>query len=210
MLPLLVFGFLEGLLGLIEERADVGGEARDSVRAASEEKRDEEEPGEESEVLGGAPEMVIEEVGAVEDGVVEDEGLGEEGGVGGSLVLRVVEVGDAGGDLADLPAAEAGVEEAVAVLLLHAPQLGVDAEGLAVLLGLVAAEEGQVPHAGEATVRLVQQRPELLRRPASAAALGLALLRRGRHACFRLIRFVPLPSPRLRPLSHVQLCSWED
>lgn len=187
---------LEGLLGFVEERPDLAGEAGYSLRAAAEDKRDEEEPGEEAQVLGGGPEVVVEEVGAVEDGVVEDEGLGEEGGVGGALVLGVVEVGDAGGDLADLPAAEAGVEEAVAVLLLHAPQLGVDAEGLAVLRGLLAAEEGQVPHPGEPPVRLVQQRPELLRRADAAAAaldLALALLRRRRHG--RSAGCVSFPSP---------------
>lgn len=146
-------------------------------------------------MLGGGKEMVGgvgEEVAAVEDGVVEDEGLGEEGGVRGALVLGVVEVSDAGGDLTDLPSAEPGVEEAVTVLLLHAPQLGVDAEGLAVFIGLPAAEEGEVAHAGEAPVCLVQQRPELLGRPATAAAaatclgLGLGLgsynlVRRRRH-----------------------------
>lgn len=53
MLPLLIFGFLECLLGFVEECADVGGEARDGVCAPGEEKGDKEEPGEEAEVLGG-------------------------------------------------------------------------------------------------------------------------------------------------------------
>lgn len=66
----------------------------------------------------------VEEVGPVEDSVVEDERLGEEHGVDGLLVLGVLEMGDAGGDLANLPAAEACVEEVVAVLLLHPPGLG--------------------------------------------------------------------------------------
>jgi hypothetical protein len=54
---------------------------------------------------------------------VGDECLGEKHGVGDALVLGVVEVGDAGDDLADLPAAEARVEKAVTVLLLHPPEL---------------------------------------------------------------------------------------
>lgn len=160
--------------------------------APGEEESDKEEPGEEAEVLGRGEVVVgVEEVCAVEDGVVEDERLGEERGVGGPLVLGVVEVGDAGGDLADLPAAEAGVEEAVAVLLLHPPEMGVGAEGLGERVGLLAAEEGEVAHPGEAAVRLVQQRPELLGRPPAAAGAALGalalLLRRRRHGD-------PLPS----------------
>ena len=160
--------------------------------APGEEESDKEEPGEEAEVLGRGEVVIgVEEVCAVEDGVVENERLGEERGVGGPLVLGVVEVGDAGGDLADLPAAEAGVEEAVAVLLLHPPELGVGAEGLGERLGLLAAEEGEVAHPGEAAVRLIQQRPELLGRPPAAAGAALGalalLLRRRRHGD-------PLPS----------------
>lgn len=168
--------------------------------APGEEEGDKEEPGEEAEVLGRGEVVVgVEEVGPVEDGVVEDERLGEERGVGGPLVLGVVEVGDAGGDLADLPAAEARVEEAVAVLLLHPPELGVGAEGLGERVGLLAADEGEVAHAGEAAVGLVQQRPELLGRPPAAAAGGAALallLRRSRH-CDPLPSF-PLVSPSSR------------
>ena len=169
--------------------------------APGEEESDKEEPGEEAEVLGRGEVVVgVEEVCAVEDGVVEDERLGEERGVGGPLVLGVVEVGDAGGDLADLPAAEAGVEEAVAVLLLHPPELGVGAEGLGERVGLLAAEEGEVAHPGEAAVRLVQQRPELLGRPPAAAGAALGalalLLRRRRHGD---------PLPFLSPLSRRRL-----
>lgn len=186
---------LEGLFGVIEERAYVRGEARDGVGAPGEQERYEEEPGEEAEVLGGGEVVVgVLEVGAVEDGVVEDERLGEERGVGGALVLGVVEVGDAGGDLADLPAAEARVEEAVPVLLLHPPELGVGAEGLGERVGLLAAERGQVPHPGEASVRLVQQRPELLGSPpAAAAGAALALLLRRRRHGDPLPSFLPLP-----------------
>jgi hypothetical protein len=54
---------------------------------------------------------------------VGDECLGEKHGVGDALVLGVVEVGDACDDLTDLPAAEARVEKAVTVLLLHPPEL---------------------------------------------------------------------------------------
>jgi hypothetical protein len=198
--------YLEGLPGVVEERTDVGREAQDSVCAPGEEERDEEEPGEEAEVLAGCDVVGrVVEVGAVEDGVVEDERLGEERCVGGALVLGVVEVGDAGGDLADLPAAEAGLEEAVAVLLLHPPELGVDAEGLGEGVRLLATDGVEVAHAGEAAVCLVQQRPELLGRPAvdaaAAAARALAtaldlalLLRRRRHGD-------PLPSSLFVSLS---------
>jgi hypothetical protein len=176
--------YLEGLSGVVEERTNVCGKPRDSVGAPGEEERDEEEPGEEAEVLAGGDVIgSVVEVGAVENGVVEDEGLREERGVGGALVLGVVEVGDAGGDLAYLPPAEAGLEEAVAVLLLHPPELGVDAESLGEGVGLLAADWGEVAHASEAAVGLVQQRPELLRRPSSAAAdagaLAVLLRRRG-------------------------------
>lgn len=65
MLPLPVISFLECLLGFVQERSDFGGEEGDSVRAAGEDERDEEEPGKEADVLGGGSEVVVEEVGAV-------------------------------------------------------------------------------------------------------------------------------------------------
>uniref|UniRef100_A0A0D9XH49 Ubiquitin-like domain-containing protein n=1 Tax=Leersia perrieri TaxID=77586 RepID=A0A0D9XH49_9ORYZ len=84
-------------------------------------------------------------------------------------------VGDAGGDLAHLPPPEPGVDEAVAVLLLHAPQLGVDAERLPVLLRLPPPEHGELAHAPEPPLCLFQQRPELIRRPAGAGLGSLIL-----------------------------------
>jgi len=168
------------------------------VRTPAEQECDEEEPGEEAEVFGGGEVVVgVLEVGAVEDGVVEDERLGEKRGVGGALVLGVVEVGDAGGDLADLPAAEARVEKTVTVLLLHPPELGVGAEGLGELVGLLAAEGGQISHPGEPAVRLVQQRPELLGSPPAAARAALALLLRRRCHGDPLSFFPPLLRRRL-------------
>jgi hypothetical protein len=60
--------YLEGLPGVVEERTDVCSEARDSVRAPGEEERDEEEPGEEAEVLAGGDVVGrVVEVGAVKD-----------------------------------------------------------------------------------------------------------------------------------------------
>lgn len=65
-----------------------------------------------------------------QDRLVEDVGLDQEPRLAGAEILVVVELADPGGDLADLPAAEAGGEEVPAVLLLEAPELGVGLEGL--------------------------------------------------------------------------------
>lgn len=69
-------------------------------------------------------------VAPAQDRLVEDIGLDQEPRLAGAEVLVVVQLADPGGNLADLPAAEAGGEEVPAVVLLEAPELGVGLEGL--------------------------------------------------------------------------------
>lgn len=99
-------------------------------------------------------------VAAAVDGLVEDVGADERARLGGAEVARVVELADPGGDLADLPAAEAGGDELPAALLLQAPEPRVGLERLAAVV-VPAAVERQVPRARELAVRRFRQRLEL-------------------------------------------------
>nr|CAD1837945.1 unnamed protein product [Ananas comosus var. bracteatus] len=90
--------FRAARLGLVPGLASAVAPRRGSPRVL--------EPYEEAELLvrecdlggGGSGAEVL----AVEVGLVEDEGLGEVGGVAGAAVLAVVQLGDAGRDLAHL------------------------------------------------------------------------------------------------------------
>jgi len=142
-------------------------------------------------------------VAAAVDGLVEDVGADERPGLGGAEVARVVELADPGGDLADLPAAEAAGDELAAALLLQAPEPRVGLERLPAVV-VPAAVERQVPRASELAVRRLGQRLELPVRGAGLAVGGHNRRRGlgggdgdGNGEARFLIRRLPSPPPDL-------------
>lgn len=131
------------------------------------------------------------EVSAAEYGLVEDVRLQKKPGLTGTLVLAVVKLTDARGDLTDLPPSEAGGYKIPAMFLLEFPETGVGLKNLAVIYRVkrVAAVRREVADACELPVGALYERPEGLEGGSSAAFFAFDVVAHGRKVKSELGRW---------------------